>query len=119
MTDLDRAAPGAGSCVESHRTNPPLPGATMSMRSLLLLSAASLAASATGAWAQPGSDFPEGPGKQKVVEVCNNCHDINRLKVGYTPEGWLTVVQMMQNALTPVSAEEWPTVMAYLIKSLP
>jgi virginiamycin B lyase len=91
----------------------------MSIRSLLLFSAASLAASASTGLAQPGSDFPEGPGKQKVIEVCNNCHDINRLKVGYTPEGWLTVVQMMQNALTPVSAEEWPTVMAYLIKSLP
>lgn len=74
----------------------------------------------TGAAAQqPGADFPDGPGKPQVVATCGGCHDINRLKAGYSPEGWLTVVRMMQNADAPVGPQDWPTVMAYLMKSFP
>ena len=42
-----------------------------------------------------GQDFPDGLGKQVVTAVCGGCHDINRLRIGYTPEGWRTVVRMM------------------------
>src|SRR5215510_14318467 len=66
-----------------------------------------------------GQDFPEGAGKQMVTAVCGGCHDINRLKIGYTPEGWRTVVRMMQNVETPVPADQWDTVTEYLIKSFP
>ena len=31
-------------------------------------------------------DFPEGPGQQMVTAVCGACHDINRIRVGYTPK---------------------------------
>jgi len=68
---------------------------------------------------RPGADFPEGPGKGQVVETCGGCHDINRLKVGYTPEGWLTVARMMQNVDAPIAPQDWPTVMAYLMRSFP
>ena len=64
-------------------------------------------------------DFPEGPGKATVVATCGGCHDINRLRVGYTPEGWKTVVRMMQNMETPVTAAEWPVVAEYLTKNFP
>ena len=37
-------------------------------------------------------EWPEGPMKQRFAETCGGCHDINRIRVGYTPEGWLTVV---------------------------
>src|SRR5262249_31496449 len=60
-------------------------------------------------------DFPDGPGKQIVTAVCGGCHDINRIKVGYTPEGWRTVIRMMQNVQTPVPADQWATVTEYLI----
>ena len=53
------------------------------------------------------------------MRTCGGCHDISRLKIGYTPEGWRTVVRMMQNMETPVTAAEWPVVTDYLIKSLP
>ena len=49
-----------------------------------------------------GQEFPDGPGKQVVTAVCGGCHDINRIRIGYTPEGWRTVVRMMQNVETPV-----------------
>jgi virginiamycin B lyase len=66
-----------------------------------------------------GEDFPEGPGKQAVVNTCNTCHDINRIKIGYTPEGWHTVMQMMKNVGAPLTPEDWPVVTDYLIKNFP
>ncbi len=68
---------------------------------------------------QPGANFPEGLGKQTVVSVCNGCHDINRLTAGYSPNGWLTVTNMMRNFGAPVPDDQWDTVRAYLIKSFP
>ena len=66
-----------------------------------------------------GQEFPDGPGKQVVTAVCGGCHDINRIRIGYTPEGWRTVVRMMQNVETPVPADQWDSVTEYLIKSFP
>jgi virginiamycin B lyase len=64
-------------------------------------------------------EWPEGPSKQRFVATCNNCHDINRVRVGYTPEGWLTVVRMMQNMSAPVPPEEWGPMTEYLMKNFP
>ena len=64
-------------------------------------------------------DFPDGPGKQMVTAVCGACHDINRIRVGYTPDGWRTVIRMMQNVETPVPADQWATVTDYLVKNFP
>ena len=64
-------------------------------------------------------EWPEGPSKARFVATCDGCHDINRVRVGYTAEGWLTVVQMMQNAHAPVPAEEWGAMTDYLIKNFP
>ena len=38
-----------------------------------------------------------GAGEGNRRPMCGGCHDINRLKAGYTPEGWRTVMRMMQN----------------------
>ena len=64
-------------------------------------------------------EWPEGPSKQRFVDTCNGCHDINRVRGGYTPEGWLTVVRMMQNMDAPVPAEEWGAMTDYLMKNFP
>jgi virginiamycin B lyase len=63
--------------------------------------------------------WPDGPGRDTVVNTCGGCHDINRLRVGYTPTGWHTVERMMKNMEAPVAKEEWPIVTAYLIKNFP
>lgn len=90
------------------------------MKSILLAFAATLAASTVPAQAQyTAKDWPEGAMKQRFAETCGGCHDINRIRVGYTPEGWLTVVRMMQNFGTPVSPEEWGGMLDYLIKGFP
>jgi virginiamycin B lyase len=64
-------------------------------------------------------EWPEGAMKQRFTETCGLCHDINRIRVGYTPEGWLTVVRMMQNFDAPIPAEEWPAMTEYLMKNFP
>ena len=68
---------------------------------------------------QAGADFPAGAGKDDVVAVCGGCHDINRLKAGYTADGWRTVMRMMQNFGAPLAADHATTVTDYLIKSFP
>jgi virginiamycin B lyase len=64
-------------------------------------------------------EWPEGPSKARFVATCDGCHDINRVRVGYTAEGWLTIVRMMQNAHAPVPAEEWGAMTDYLIRNFP
>jgi virginiamycin B lyase len=64
-------------------------------------------------------DWPDGPSKQRFVDTCNGCHDINRVRIGYTPDGWLTVVRMMQNMNASVPADEWGAMTDYLMKSFP
>lgn len=82
---------------------------------LSVLLGASLAVST----AVSAQDLPPGPGKELVANACGVCHDINRIKAGYTPEGWHTVVRMMQNAGAPVPPGEWPVVTTYLIANFP
>ena len=92
----------------------------MSNRSILPILASVLLCSSSAAWSeQPGQDFPDGPGKDKVVAVCNGCHDINRAKAGYTPAGWNMLQHMMQNIGAAIAPEDWPAVTTYLTKSFP
>jgi virginiamycin B lyase len=63
--------------------------------------------------------FPDGPGKDIVLNTCGGCHDINRARAGYTPAGWNTLQHMMQNFGTPIAPEDWPAVTTYLIKAFP
>src|SRR4029450_1461312 len=73
--------------------------------------------------ALPGSaqqqDFPDGPGKSVFVAACGGCHDINRARAGYRPEGWRTVITMMKNVAAPVPADQWDVLTDYVIKSFP
>src|SRR5436305_11326168 len=90
----------------------------MSGMSVLSWSAAALFATALPAFSQQFT-LPDGPGKQLVENSCGGCHPISRLGAGYAPEGWRTVVHMMQNMEVPVPPEQWPVVTEYLIKSFP
>jgi len=94
------------------------------MKNGLLFAAISYSLFAFGAdtWSQqppPGADFPEGPAKAVVVPMCGSCHDINRLKAGYSPDGWRTVMRMMENMEVPVPTDQKAAVTDYLIKSFP
>ncbi len=92
----------------------------MSNRLLLPVIAAALLGAVFPAMAQqPGANFPEGAGKSAVLGICGNCHEINRLTAGYTPEGWRTVVRMMQNFGAPIPPDQVATITDYLTKSFP
>ena len=62
---------------------------------LPVIAVALLCSSLPGRAQDAHPDFPEGPGKETFVAVCGGCHDINRARAGYTPEGWRTVVRIM------------------------
>ena len=64
-------------------------------------------------------EFPEGPGKPILTQYCGACHDANRVRAGYSPEGWRTVMRMMQNMDVPVPKDQWGTLTDYLIKNFP
>jgi virginiamycin B lyase len=90
------------------------------MTRILSLAALAVIGSAAPAAAQaPRTDFPDGPGKDSFVAICGGCHDINRARAGYTPEGWHTVVRMMLNFHAPIPKDQVETLTAYLIKSFP
>lgn len=63
--------------------------------------------------------LPGGPGKETVEAVCSVCHALNRLRAGYTPSGWHTVVRMMLNFGAPIPQDQVATVTDYLIRSFP
>lgn len=88
-------------------------------KSLLFLSAMIVLGAPAAEAQYTEKEWPEGPSKQRFVATCNNCHDINRVRVGYTPDGWLTVARMMQNMSAPVPAEEWGPMTEYLMKNFP
>ena len=88
----------------------------MTRTSLLAALTATLICSTVTAQVQ---DFPDGPGKQTFVQVCGACHDINRARAGYTPEGWRTVMQMMVNFDGAGPADQIATLTEYLIKNFP
>jgi virginiamycin B lyase len=97
-----------------------LPEHAMPHHPLLPVIAAAVLCSALPAAAQPAQGgFPEGPGKDTFVALCGGCHDINRARAGYTPEGWHTVMRMMLNFGAPVSKDQVDTLTDYLIKSFP
>ena len=92
----------------------------MSRTPLLALIAAALLCAAPPVSAQQAqADFPDGPSKQTFVNLCGACHDINRVRAGYTPEGWHTVMRMMLNFDVPVPKNEVEPLTQYLIKNFP
>ena len=85
-------------------------------RTHLPIITATLLCSAFSAGAQ---ELPDGNGKEIVATICSGCHDINRIRAGYSPAGWQSVMHMMQNMEAPVPKDQWPVVAAYLTKNFP
>ena len=88
------------------------------VRTLALLSA-TLASSGAALAQQTGQALPEGPAKSTVLGICGSCHDVGRLTAGYTPEGWHTVVRMMQNFGAPIPPDQVATITDYLTTNFP
>ncbi|MGG5817368.1 virginiamycin B lyase family protein [Falsiroseomonas sp. HW251] len=82
----------------------------------LLGAAAALGLSGT---ASAQMELPPGPGRDIVANSCNSCHEVERIRAGYTPEGWRTVMTMMHNFGVRIAPDDLPVVTAYLAQHFP
>jgi virginiamycin B lyase len=91
----------------------------MSSKLFLSIVAATALCAASAQAQQAKQDFPEEPGKQTFTALCGACHDINRVRAGYSAEGWRTVVRMMVNFEVPIPKDQVEPLTEYLIKNFP
>ena len=62
--------------------------------------------------------LPDGPGKELVLNICTQCHDLQRVKrERLSPEGWLEVLEAMLNEGAPLSEKDLPDVLRYLARN--
>ena len=58
---------------------------------------------------------PEGPGKPILLNICTQCHNLQRIKNGRrSPEEWEETLLAMLNEGAPVSDDQLPVIHAYL-----
>jgi hypothetical protein len=61
---------------------------------------------------------PEGPGREILLNVCTQCHDLTRIqRQGRTPEGWLEILDAMLNEGAPLSEQDLPVILRYLARN--
>jgi cytochrome c5 len=62
--------------------------------------------------------LPDGPGKDVVLTVCTQCHDLQRVRrQRSSAEGWAEILDTMLNEGAPLSAEDFPAVLRYLARN--
>jgi cytochrome c2 len=62
--------------------------------------------------------LPDGPGKELVLNICTQCHDLQRVRrERLSPEGWLEVLESMLNEGAPLSEKDLPDVLRYLARN--
>jgi len=62
--------------------------------------------------------LPDGPGKELVLNICTQCHDLQRVRrERLSPEGWLEVLESMLNEGAPLSEKDLPEVLRYLARN--
>ena len=87
------------------------------IRTLSVAFAAAL--SVTAVPSSRAQDLPPGPGHDYVVASCGSCHPLNRLRAGYTADGWRIVLRMMHNAGVTVPECQAEEVVSYLATNFP
>ena len=62
--------------------------------------------------------LPDGPGKELVLNICTQCHDLQRVRrTRLSPEGWLALLETMLNEGAPLSEKDFPEVLRYLARN--
>jgi cytochrome c5 len=62
--------------------------------------------------------LPDGPGKEVVLNVCTQCHDLQRVRrQRSSAEGWAEILDTMLNEGAPLSLEDFPVVLRYLARN--
>jgi len=62
--------------------------------------------------------LPDGPGKEIVLNVCTQCHDLQRVRrQRSSADGWAEILDTMLNEGAPLSAQDFPVVLRYLARN--
>ena len=62
--------------------------------------------------------LPEGPGKEVVLNICTQCHDLERVRrTRLNAEGWAEVLQTMLNEGAPLTDQDFAAVLRYLARN--
>ena len=62
--------------------------------------------------------LPDGPGKEIVLNICTQCHDLQRVRRQRTnAEGWGETLDAMLNEGAPLSEQDLPVVLRYLARN--
>jgi competence ComEA-like helix-hairpin-helix protein len=71
-----------------------------------------------GATLAPGSDLPDGKGKDVVETACSDCHSLERIKAERRDEeGWNSLIHEMLENGAAINANDMPVIVAYLAKN--
>jgi competence protein ComEA len=63
-------------------------------------------------------DLPDGPGKETLLKLCQDCHDIGQVTVdNRTKEGWKKTMEKMAERGAEGTDEQFETIVAYLTKN--
>jgi cytochrome c5 len=62
--------------------------------------------------------LPDGPGKEVVLNICTQCHDLQRVRrERLTPEGWAEILEAMLNEGAPLTEQDFVAVLKYLARN--
>jgi cytochrome c5 len=62
--------------------------------------------------------LPDGPGKEVVLNVCTQCHDLQRVRrERLSAEGWSEILLAMLNEGAPLTDQDFASVLRYLAKN--
>jgi len=62
--------------------------------------------------------LPDGPGKEVVLNICTQCHDLQRVRrERRNAEGWAEILQAMLNEGAPLTDQDFATVLRYLARN--
>ena len=62
--------------------------------------------------------MPEGPGKEVVLNICTQCHDLQRVRnERLSPEGWAEILQAMLNEGAPLTDKDFEAALRYLART--
>ena len=62
--------------------------------------------------------LPDGPGKEVVLTVCTQCHDLQRVRrERLSAEGWSEILLAMLNEGAPLTDKDFAAVLRYLAKN--
>ncbi len=62
--------------------------------------------------------FPEGPGKQTFLRVCQACHDVESIpRLHYSKDEWSSLVYSMKDMGADATGDELDQIIGYLAKN--